>query len=76
MFAVISNTTKKGRGFGQGSLYQENQDRVALRPEYTETLVGGATADAFGSAIGKGLQSVASGMDVAAEAVQRAADAG
>ena len=52
-------------------LYQENQDRVALRPEYTETLVGGATADAFGSAIGKGLQSVASGMDVAAEAVQR-----
>ncbi len=52
-------------------LYQENQDRVALRPEYTETLVGGATADAFGSAIGKGLQSVASGMDMAAEAVQR-----
>lgn len=52
-------------------LYQENQDRVALRPEYTETLVGGATADAFGLAIGKGLQSVAGGMDVAAEAVQR-----
>jgi muramidase (phage lysozyme) len=52
-------------------LYQENQDRVALRPEYSETLVGGATADAFGSAIGKGLQSVASGMDTAAEAVQR-----
>jgi muramidase (phage lysozyme) len=52
-------------------LYQDSQDRVALRPEYTETLVGGATADAFGSAIGKGLQSVASGMDVAAEAVQR-----
>ncbi|MBB3655819.1 muramidase (phage lysozyme) [Rhizobium sp. BK650] len=52
-------------------LYQENQDRVALRPEYTETLAGGATADAFGSAIGKGLQSVASGMETAAEAVQR-----
>lgn len=52
-------------------LYQENQERVALRPEYTETLVGGATSDAFGSAIGKGLQSVAGGMDVMAEAVQR-----
>jgi len=34
-------------------------------------LVGGATADDFGSAIGRGLQSVAGGMDVAAEAVQR-----
>jgi muramidase (phage lysozyme) len=51
-------------------LYEDNQERVALRPEYTETLVGGATADAFGSAIGKGLQSVATGMDVAAEAVK------
>ncbi|MBB3592703.1 hypothetical protein FHX08_003047 [Rhizobium sp. BK529] len=56
-------------------LYQESEERVALRPEYTETLVGGATADAFGSAIGKGLQSVAGGMDVMADAVPRAADA-
>lgn len=52
-------------------LYQENQDRVSLRPEYTETLVGGATADAFGSAIGKGLQSVAGGMGVMADALQQ-----
>lgn len=31
-------------------LYQENRDRIALRPEYTERLAGGAAADAFGSA--------------------------
>jgi len=52
-------------------LYQGNQDRVALRPKYTVSIAGGATPDAFGAVIGRGLQSVANGMDVAAEAVQR-----
>ncbi|GAA3093648.1 hypothetical protein GCM10010520_44460 [Rhizobium viscosum] len=34
-------------------------------------LAGGAAADAFGSAIGKGLQPVAGGMDMAAEPLPR-----
>lgn len=72
MVAVILNTDgERLQDVVKVPLYQENEERVALRPEYTETLVGGATADAFGSAIGRGLQNVASGMDVAAEAVQR-----
>lgn len=40
-------------------LYPKNRNRFTLWPEYSERL---ATADALGSTIGKGLQSVAGGM--------------
>ncbi|SOC92470.1 Muramidase (phage lambda lysozyme) [Rhizobium sp. AN5] len=50
-------------------LYQDTQQRVALRPEYTEKMTVLADPDAFGAGIGRGMRSVANGLEVAAEGV-------
>jgi uncharacterized protein (TIGR02594 family) len=52
-------------------LYQDTQQRVALRPEYTEGYTVRADADAFGASIGRGMQSAANGLDNAADAAMR-----
>ncbi|GAA3112807.1 hypothetical protein GCM10010520_66240 [Rhizobium viscosum] len=49
--------------------YQDTQQHVALRPEYTEGFTVQADAEAFGSAIGKGMQGLATGMGTLGEAV-------
>ncbi len=49
--------------------YQDTQQHVALRPEYTEGLTVQADAEAFGSAIGKGMQGLATGMGTLGDAV-------
>ena len=49
--------------------YQDTQQHVALRPEYTEGFTVKADAEAFGSAIGKGMQGLATGMGTLGEAV-------
>ncbi|MBB3461520.1 hypothetical protein [Rhizobium sp. BK377] len=49
--------------------YQDTQQRVALRPEYTEGFTVRADAEAFGAAIGKGMQGLATGMGTLGEAV-------
>lgn len=49
--------------------YQDTQQHVALRPEYTEGFTVKADAEAFGSAIGKGMQGLATGMGALGEAV-------
>ncbi|OHV24947.1 hypothetical protein EOS93_25170 [Rhizobium sp. RMa-01] len=52
-------------------LYQDTQQRVALRPEYTEGYNVRADADAFGASIGRGMQSAANGLGAAADAALR-----
>lgn len=49
--------------------YQDTQQHVPLRPEYTEGFTVKADAEAFGSAIGKGMQGLATGMGTLGEAV-------
>jgi hypothetical protein len=49
--------------------YQDTQQHVPLRPEYTEGFTVQADAEAFGSAIGKGMQGLATGMGTLGEAV-------
>ncbi|MDR6668931.1 hypothetical protein [Rhizobium sp. 1399] len=49
--------------------YQDTQQHVALRPEYTEGLTASADADAFGTAIGRGMQNAATGLGTLADAV-------
>ncbi|MBB3590608.1 hypothetical protein FHX08_000952 [Rhizobium sp. BK529] len=49
--------------------YQDTQQHVALRPEYTEGFTVQADAEAFGAAIGKGMQGLASGMGTLGDAV-------
>ncbi|MBB3393303.1 hypothetical protein FHT82_006097 [Rhizobium sp. BK275] len=49
--------------------YQDTQQHVALRPEYTEGFTVKADAEAFGSAIGKGMQGLATAMGTLGEAV-------
>jgi len=52
-------------------LYQDTQQRVSLRPEYTQGFNVRADADAFGASIGRGMQSAANGLGMAAEAATR-----
>lgn len=54
--------------------YQDTQNRVSLRPEYTEGFTVRADAEAFGAGIGRGMQSVANGLDVVGEAVKQVND--
>ncbi|MBW9054879.1 hypothetical protein [Rhizobium mesosinicum] len=49
--------------------YQDTQQHIALRPEYTEGFTVKADAEAFGSAIGKGMQGLATGMGALGNAV-------
>ncbi len=49
--------------------YQDTQAHVALRPEYSEGFTVKADAEAFGSAIGKGMQGLATGMGALGEAI-------
>lgn len=49
--------------------YQDTQQHIALRPEYTEGFTVKADAEAFGSAIGKGMQGLATGMGTLGDAV-------
>ncbi|MBB3412033.1 hypothetical protein FHT87_006003 [Rhizobium sp. BK316] len=49
--------------------YQDTQQHIALRPEYTEGFTVKADAEAFGSAIGKGMQGLATAMGTLGEAV-------
>ncbi|WP_416063933.1 hypothetical protein ACK9YZ_11870 [Rhizobium sp. ZK1] len=49
--------------------YQDTQPHIALRPEYTEGFTVKADAEAFGSAIGKGMQGLATGMGTLGDAV-------
>jgi len=49
--------------------YQDTQQHVPLRPEYTEGFTVQADAEAFGSAIGKGMQGLATGMGTLGDAV-------
>jgi len=51
--------------------YQDTQQHVALRPEYTEGLAASADADAFGAAIGLGIQNAATGLGTLADAVAK-----
>lgn len=48
--------------------YQDTQQRVALRPEYTEGFTVRADAEAFGAAIGRGMQGLASGLGTLGDA--------
>lgn len=48
--------------------YLETQQRVALRPEYTEKNTVLADADSFGAAVGRGMQQAAAGLDALADA--------
>lgn len=49
--------------------YQDTQQHVALRPEYTEGFTVKADAEAFGAAIGRGMQNAATGLGTLADAV-------
>lgn len=49
--------------------YQDTQQHVPLRPEYTEGFTVQADAKAFGAAIGKGMQNAATGLGTLGEAV-------
>ncbi|WP_313616379.1 hypothetical protein [Agrobacterium sp.] len=54
-------------------LYQDTQQRVALRPEYSENFTTRADADAFGAGIGRGMQALDKGMETAATKLNEAA---
>ncbi|MBD9390282.1 hypothetical protein IB237_24070 [Agrobacterium sp. AGB01] len=54
-------------------LYQDTQQRVALRPEYSENFTTRADADAFGAGVGRGMQALGKGMETAATNLNEAA---
>ncbi|MDO5895508.1 hypothetical protein [Agrobacterium sp. Azo12] len=54
-------------------LYQDTQQRVALRAEYSENFTTRADADAFGAGIGRGMQALGKGMGTAATNLNEAA---
>jgi hypothetical protein len=54
-------------------LYQDTQQRVALRAEYSENFTTRADADAFGAGIGRGMQALGKGMETAATNLNEAA---
>lgn len=51
--------------------YQDTQQHVALRPEYTEGLSVRADAEAFGAGVGRGMQVLARGLETASDAMVR-----
>ncbi|MBY3038938.1 TIGR02594 family protein [Rhizobium laguerreae] len=52
--------------------YEESEQRVSLRPEYTQGFTVRADADAFGASVGRGMESLARGVSEVGEAALQA----